>query len=145
MSAQEPQSDPRAQRCPKARKPLNRPALRGGVIQPGAHLTPGFYPAQKSNLWIALQLPSAMPFSEGPKGPLAGTETADPHNRPTAGQHRVSPPRWGWDAAQTPGGPQTPSNGLTRGKRFEGRSAWCRAALWLPVEGVHTVNAGAIL
>lgn len=56
-----PQCDPRARGSPKARKLLNRPALRGGVIQPGAYLTPGFYPAPKSNVWIALGGPG-LPF-----------------------------------------------------------------------------------
>lgn len=65
-----PQCDPRARGSPNARKPLNRPALRGGVIQPGAHLTPGFYPAQKSNLWIALGGP-------GPHSATAAHRGAD--------------------------------------------------------------------
>lgn len=100
-----PQCDPRARGSPKARKPLNRPALRGGVIQPGVHLTPGFYPAQKSNVWIAL----------GGPGPHSATAA---HRRPT--------PRFtGWrgtDATTRSGGPQRRSERPTRGRQREGRS-----------------------
>lgn len=97
----------------------SRPALRGGVICG----EPPLYPAEKSNVWIALAAPPALPFRVGPKGPLAGAKTADPHNRPTAGQHRASPPRWGWDSTWATGGPQTPSKGPTRWEQREGRPA----------------------
>ena len=128
-----PQCDPRTRGSPKARKHLNRPALRGGVIQPGAHLTPGFYPAQKSNVWIALGGAPALPFRAGGKRPWPGPKTADRHNRATGARHRVSPTRWGWDATHSPEGPQTPSNGPTRGKRREGRPAHAKR----PRHGSH--------
>ena len=138
-----PQCDPREGGGPKARKLLNRPALRGGVIWPGAHLTPGLYPAQKSNVCIALQSPPALPFWAGGKRPRQRAKTADRHNWATRARHRVSSPRWGWDAARSPGGPQTPSNGPTRGKQRGGHPADAERPLGLPwAEGYIAGSAG---
>ena len=118
-----PQCDPRARGSPKARKLLNRPALRGGVIWPGVSLTPGLYPAQKSNVWITLQSLSALPFRAGGKRP----QQRGQNRRPPQPGHRGATPHFiapvGWDAAHSPEGPQTPSNGPTQGKRREGRPA----------------------
>lgn len=50
-------------------------------------------------------------------------EVPAPHDWPTGGRHRVPSSRWGWDAAGAAGGPQTASNGPTRRKQLEGRSA----------------------
>lgn len=107
----------------------SRPALRGGVT--GGE--PPLYSAQKSNVWIALGGAPALPFRAGGKRPWPGPKTADRHNRATGARHRVSPTRWGWDATHSPEGPQTPSNGPTRGKRREGRPAHAKR----PRHGSH--------
>ena len=103
------------------------------LLAGGRKATTRFYPAQKSNVCIALAAPPALSFRAGKRRPPAGANTTNPHNRPQRGRHRVSPPRWGWDAAQTAGGPQTPSNGPPRGTRFESRSAGAERPSGLPL------------
>ena len=102
--------------CPRP----SRPALRGGVT--GGE--PPLYPAPKSNLLHCPDPTSALPLKPFPldvsgrqNGPSTWAKTADPHNRPTAGQHRASFPRRGTDATRPAGGPQKPSRGQTRWDR----------------------------
>ena len=102
--------------CPRP----SRPALRGGVT--GGE--PPLYPALKSNLRIALSNPSALPWkpcslsvpwqaNQGQGGP----KTANPHNRPTAGQRRVSRP----GGARMPPEPQEGHKAPHRGRHGENR------------------------
>ena len=96
-----------------------RPALRGGVT--GGE--PPLYPAEKSNGWIALKFPPAMPCRAGRKGPLPGAETPGPHKRPTKGPTlRFTP----WLGRGLCPARRRAANALKaghRGTRFEGRSA----------------------
>ncbi len=123
--------------CPRP----SRPALRGGVT--GGE--PPLYPAQKSNLlhcpdwalWAALGALADGRFGAA-KWAFSGGKTADPHNRPTVGQHRASFPRRGTDATQPAGGPQKPPQGQTRGRQGEG----CPADARQPSVGGHMVCSG---
>lgn len=94
----------------------SRPALRGGVT--GGE--PPLYPAQKSNLWIAL----------GGPGLHSATEA---HRRPT--------PRFtGWrgtGAITRSGGPQRRLKRLTRGRCREGRPLVRNGPLRCPFDGSH--------
>ena len=111
-----------------------RPALRGGVYWRGARKRPPAFIPHKNRTSGLLSNPCLhCPSGRAESGPSRGAKTADRHNRATGVRHRVSPTRWGWDAAHSPEGPQTPSNGPTRGKRREGRPAHAKR----PRHGSH--------